>query len=176
MIICIITSVMSAQLVGLLLDLFRDHNDDPAPVATADHIDASMNFEELDYEPYRLRLHHIQLHDSFLITRIEQHPDEPVNQRLKAFFGKLKRSLLFTPALPTDQPDTWQLNAFLRLCCSSCARSVPSTQSQLRPPRWNVLTHVSTPFSFSNTTAAIKFLTPAPGSSTSAWMKTKAST
>ena len=85
---------MSAALVGLLLDLLRDHLDDPAPVATADYIDASMSLEQLDYEPYRLRLHLIQLRDSVLVTSVEKHPGEPENRQLNAFFGKFKRYLL----------------------------------------------------------------------------------
>ena len=82
---------MSIPVAGLLLDLLRDHFDDPAPVATADYIDASMSFEQLEYEPYRLRLHLIQLRDSLLITRVEKHPGEPENRQLSAFFGKMKR-------------------------------------------------------------------------------------
>jgi hypothetical protein len=82
---------MSVPLVGLLLDLLRDHLDDPAPVATADYIDASMSFEQLEYEPYRLRLQLIQLRNFLLITRVEKHPGEPENRQLSAFFGKMKR-------------------------------------------------------------------------------------
>jgi hypothetical protein len=85
---------MSEPLVRLLLDLFRDHIDDPAPTATVDYIDASLNFEEIDYEPYRLRFHLIRLRNSALITSMERHPDEPENRRLGAFFGRIKRCLL----------------------------------------------------------------------------------
>ena len=83
--------IMSGTIVQHLLDLLRDHVDDPPPVATAEHIDASMNFEELDYEPYRLRLHHIQLPDSLLVTRVDRHPDERDNKKLAAFFERIAR-------------------------------------------------------------------------------------
>ncbi len=88
---------MSETLVQHLLDLLRDQVDEPPPVATADYIDASMNFEELDYEPYRLRLHHIQLHDSLLVTRVENHPDEGDNKKLTAFFDRITRSEYHDP-------------------------------------------------------------------------------
>ena len=88
---------MSEPLIHLLLDLFRDQVDDPAPVATADYIDASMNFEEMDYEAYRLRLHHIRLPDSLLITQVERHPDESDNAKLRAFFQKMKRRVPLRP-------------------------------------------------------------------------------
>ena len=95
---------MSVPLVGLLLDLLRDHLDDPAPVATADYIDASMSFEQLEYEPYRLRLHLIQLRDSLLITRVEKHPGEPENRQLSAFFGKMKRYLILRSIITCAVP------------------------------------------------------------------------
>ena len=92
---------MSRPLIELIVELFRDHVDDPAPVATADYIDASVNYEELDYEPYMFRLHFIPLPDSVLITSVEKHPDQKDTSETAALFTRLNRE--FKRLVPLDQ-------------------------------------------------------------------------
>jgi hypothetical protein len=82
---------MSRPLIELIVELFRDHVDDPAPVATADYIDASVNYEELDYEPYMFRLHFIPRPDSVLVTSVERHPTQKEAPVLAAMFSKFHR-------------------------------------------------------------------------------------
>jgi hypothetical protein len=82
---------MSRPLIELIVELFRDHVDDPAPVATADYIDASVNYEELDYEPYMFRLHFIPRPDSVLVTSVERHPTQKEAPVLAAMFSKFRR-------------------------------------------------------------------------------------
>ena len=52
---------MSRPLIDLVVELFREYVDDPAPVATADYIDGSVNREDLNYAAYRFRLHFLIL-------------------------------------------------------------------------------------------------------------------
>jgi hypothetical protein len=90
--------IMSEPLVNVLFQLFRDQVDDPAPEVTADYMDASMNFEEIDYENYRLRCQLIRLADSLLITSVDKHPEEGDNSKLRAFFNKMKRLFRIEPS------------------------------------------------------------------------------
>ena len=89
---------MSEPLVNVLFELFREQVDDPAPVVTADYMDVCMNFEEIDYENYRLRCQLIRLTDSLLITSVDKHPEEADNSKLKAFFNKMKRLFRIKPS------------------------------------------------------------------------------
>jgi hypothetical protein len=62
---------MSGPLIDLIVELFREYVDDPAPVTTADYIDGSVNCEDLNYAAYRFRQHFMPLPDSVLITSVE---------------------------------------------------------------------------------------------------------
>ena len=93
--------IMSGPLIDLIVELFREYVDDPAPVATAEYIDGSVNYEDLSYAAYRFRLHFIPLPDSVLITSVEKHPDQKDTSETAALFTRLNRE--FKRLVPLDQ-------------------------------------------------------------------------